>query len=148
MDGTACWRDLNKFTYRFITATGPSEIFELSEQRAQLSRMTGMKAWFKTSKLKLTVTGTGIQVTQALRTRGAEASVTIIKLLESGQVKGSRWADVGNLGDIHFSTFGISGNKSHTVWIDLTDLARFGFPGKDDPQENGNLSEWINKLSL
>ena len=54
--------------------------------------MTGTEAWFKSSKLKaltasewdyLTVTGMGIQVTRALRTKGAETSAQYATIIIS-----------------------------------------------------------------
>ena len=118
------------------------------------------KPWFEQIKPKalspsewasLTVNGTGIQVTQELRRQGAEASdpcAVIIIPIENGQVKGSRWTVSGNLGEVKFETHRVGEDRNKNVFLDLSDLTRFKFPGDDDQRVWGNLSEWEDGLTL
>jgi hypothetical protein len=63
-------------------------------------------------------------------------------------VKGSHWVITGNMGEVPFPTNRLSGNRNHTIWLDLTDLSKFRFSGGEDPRMCGNTSQWLDGRTI
>jgi hypothetical protein len=63
--------------------------------------------------------------------------------VRGGQVRGSRWTLVGDMGMVDVTTDKLDGARGVIVTVDLTDMSNFIFPGATDPKIGANRSEWI-----
>ena len=113
-----------------------------------ISKATTLSATELTS---LRVTGVGQEISDKIAEfRGNSQKVTAGVLIgvENGQVKGSKWVVVGNLGKTDVHTQRLGGDRGKMITIDLSDLSRFKFNADTDPRNGANMSQWIDVKDL
>ena len=113
-----------------------------------ISKATTLSA---TELSSLRVTGVGQEISDKIAEfRGNSQKVTAGVLIgvENGQVKGSKWVVVGNLGKTDVHTQRLGGDRGKMITIDLSDLSRFKFDADTDPRNGANMSQWIDVKDL
>ena len=104
-----------------------------------------------TELTSLRVTGVGQEISDKIAEfRGNSQKVTagVLIGIENGQIKGSKWVVVGNLGKTDVHTQRLGGDRGKMITIDLSDLSKFKFNADTDPRNGANMSQWIDVKDL
>ena len=113
-----------------------------------ISKATTLSA---TELSSLVVAGVGTGISDKIEEfRGNSQKVTAGVLIgvENGQIKGSKWVVVGNLGKAEVHTQRLGGDRGKMITMDLSDLSRFKFAWDTDPRNRANRSQWIDIKDL
>jgi len=113
-----------------------------------ISKATTLSA---TELSSLVVAGVGQEISDKIAEfRGNSQKVTAGVLIgvENGQIKGSKWVVVGNLGKAEVHTQRLGGDRGKMITIDLSDLSKFKFNSDTDPRNGANMSQWVDVKDL